>query len=296
MKKKMKWVIMSLSAIVVFVLLLMPRDVEVIVRVQLPLERVMEEFESPENIRKWFKPTDSTGYPLTIEKANPFEFIFVHEKSDTKYPQHIVVSPDTTDSKITKIVYRYSIGFFKGEFGKLDEHTARVLRQLGDSLASTRYVYGYNIAEATVTDSSFLFQQKLVKREDEQQATKELFDELVAYAQKRNADYNGVRIFYSQPMPQNQVALYGSIGVNNFTPTEVEEKIQYKMMPYGKRLLVMDFEGPYGKTRDLFSILEAYKRNNGLVSMAIPFQKFLSEGYGFADTQVVKSRISYPVF
>jgi hypothetical protein len=54
--------------------------------------------------------------------------------------------------------------------------------------------------------------------------------------------------------------------------------------------------GPYGKTKELYSVLEEYKRNNNLVSMAIPFQKFLSEGYGFADSQVVKTRISYPVF
>ncbi len=295
MKKKMKWVLIVLTIMVALVLLFLPSEVDVTLKVSLPLERVMAEFETTERVKKWFIPAD-TGYTVTIEKANPFEFIFVHEKSGNKIPLHFVVSPDTADSKITKIVYRYSDGVFMGEAGRLKEKVALSLRQLGDSLSSTSYVYGYGIKETTVTDSSFLFQQKVVKRAEEQVATRQLFDELLAYAEKRGAGYNGVRIFYSQPMPENRVALFGSIGVNIYTPTLPDENIQYKMMPYGKKLLIMDYMGPYGKTKELYSVLEEYKRNNNLVSMAIPFQKFLSEGYGFADSQVVKTRISYPVF
>jgi hypothetical protein len=295
MKKKMKWILIMLTIMVALVLLLLPSDVEVTVRVPLPLERVMAEFETTERVKKWFNTADS-GYTITIEKANPFEFIFVHEKLGKNTPLRFVVSPDTSDSKITKIVYRYSDGIFMGEAGRLKEQVALSVRQLGDSLSSTSYVYGYNIKETTVTDSSFLFQQKVVKRTEEQVATRQLFDELLAYAGKRGAGYNGVRIFYSQPMPDNRVALFGSIGVNIYTPTRPDENIQYKMMPYGKKLLIMDYEGPYGKTKELYSVLEEFKRNNNLVSMAIPFQKFLSEGYGFADSQVVKTRISYPVF
>ena len=295
MKKKMKWILIMLTIIVALVLFLLPSDVEVTVRVPLPLERVMAEFETMERVKKWFNTADS-GYTITIEKANPFEFIFVHEKSGKNTPLRFVVSPDTADSKITKIVYRYSDGIFMGDAGRLKEEVALSVRQLGDSLSTTSYVYGYNIKEITVTDSSFLFQQKVVKRTEEQVAIRQLFDELLAYAGKRGAGYNGVRIFYSQPMPDNRVALFGSIGVNIYTPTRPDENIQYKMMPYGKKLLIMDYEGPYGKTKELYSVLEEFKRNNNLVSMAIPFQKFLSEGYGFADSQVVKTRISYPVF
>lgn len=295
MKKKMKWILIMLTIMVALVLLLLPSDVEVTVRVPLPLERVMAEFETTERVKKWFNTADS-GYTITIEKANPFEFIFVHEKLGKNTPLRFVVSPDTADSKITKIVYRYSDGIFMSEAGRLKEQVALSVRQLADSLSSTSYVYGYNIKETTVTDSSFLFQQKVVKRTEEQVATRQLFDELLAYAGKRGAGYNGVRIFYSQPMPDNRVALFGSIGVNIYTPTRPDENIQYKMMPYGKKLLIMDYEGPYGKTKELYNVLEEFKRNNNLVSMAIPFQKFLSEGYGFADSQVVKTRISYPVF
>jgi hypothetical protein len=170
------------------------------------------------------------------------------------------------------------------------------LKKLGELLSTTEYVYGYKILVTTVTDSSFLFQQKVVDKGEEALQTKKLFDELIAYAAERDANYNGVRILYSQQVNKEQVALFCSVGVNRYTPTQPDQKIQYKMMPYGKKLLVMDYEGPYGKTKDLYRILEDYKRYNNLVSMAIPFQKFITPGYGFADTQVVKTRISYPVF
>jgi hypothetical protein len=209
---------------------------------------------------------------------------------------HIVVSPDTTDSKLTKIVYRYEQFRLPIPGDDLAEAAAQAISELGEKLKTTTYVYGYNILTTTVTDSSFLFQSKVVKKINEAAETKKIFDELIAYADKRKADYNGVRIFYTQRVNQDEVALFVSVGVNNYTPTGPDEKIQYKMMPYGKKLLIMDYEGPYGKSKELFSVLEDYKRYNTMVSMAIPFIKYMSPGYGFADTQVVKTRISYPVF
>ena len=94
MKKKMKWILTMLTIMVALVLLLLPSDVEVTVRVPLPLERVMAEFETTERVKKWFNTADS-GYTITIEKANPFEFIFVHEKLGKNTPLRFVVSPDT---------------------------------------------------------------------------------------------------------------------------------------------------------------------------------------------------------
>jgi hypothetical protein len=296
MKNKLKWMIAALAVLVALVFLLGPVEDEVIVKVPLPLERVMAEFETPESAGKWFKPSDSGSYKFRIEKANPFEFIFVVDYAGNELPLHFVVSPDTTDSKLTKIIYRYSSSRINGSEGALKRDAAFRLQQLGELLSTTEYVYGYKIVVTTVTDSSFLFQQKVVDLSQEAVETKKLFEELIAYASKRDANYNGVRILYSQRVNKGQVALFCSVGVNRYTPTLPNEKIQYKMMPYGKKLLVMDYEGPYGKTKDLYRILEDYKRYNTLVSMAIPFQKFITPGYGFADSQVVKTRISYPVF
>ncbi|MFM1794242.1 MAG: hypothetical protein RL642_627 [Bacteroidota bacterium] len=296
MNSKMKILVIGLVGVLAIIFALVPSQKELVVKVPLPIERVMLEFEQMDKIDQWYAPKKEQGYTLTVEKANPFEFIFVNSKDNKTTPLHIVVSPDTTDSKLTKIVYRYEQYRLPIPGDDLAEAVAVSLTDLGEKLKTTTYVYGHTILTTTVTDSSFLFQSKIVPKSMEAEETKKIFDELIDYANKRGADYNGVRIFYTQRVSNEEVALFASVGVNKYTPTGPEEKIQYKMMPYGKKLLILDYEGSYGKAKELFSVLEDYKRYNTLVSMAIPFIKYMSPGYGFTDSQVVKTRISYPVF
>lgn len=295
MNSKMKILVIGLVGVLAIIYALVPSQKELVVRVPLPIERVMMEFEQMDKIDQWYTPKKE-GYALSIEKANPFEFIFVNSKENKITPLHIIVSPDTTDSKLTKIVYRYQQYRLPIPGDDLAEVVAASIANLAEMLNNTTYVYGHNILTTTVTDSSFLFQSKVVSKAKEAEATKQIFDELIDYANKRGADYNGVRIFYTQRVSNEEVALFASVGVNKYTPTGPDEKIQYKMMPYGKKLLILDYEGPYGKAKELFSVLEDYKKYNTMVSMAIPFIKYMSPDYGFTDSQVVKARISYPVF
>jgi hypothetical protein len=296
MKNKMKWLVIGIVFLLALIYAVVPEQKEMVVKVSLPLERVMMEFEQMEKIKQWYTPQKSEAYTITVEKANPFEFIFIHTKDGKTTPLHFVVSPDTADAKLTKIVYQYEQSHLPIPGDDLAESAAASISQLGEKLNITTYVYGHKILTTTVTDSSFLFQSRVVAKSNEVDETKKIFDELIAYAEKRNAGYNGVRIFYTQRVSKEEVALFASVGVNNYTPTGPDEKIQYKMMPYGKKLLILDYEGPYGKSKELFTVLEDYKRYNSMVSMAIPFLKLMSPGYGFADSQVVKVRVSYPVF
>lgn len=296
MKVSWKWILILAIAIIGIVFFIVPQKKELIVKVRLPLERVMMEFEDSTRLMKWYTPTQSKEYSVSLQKPNPFTFVLLHEKNGQELPLYFVVSPDTTDSKITKIIFRYESARLAFSADDLSHSASAALEKLAGLLESTEYVYGYNIVMTTVTDSSFLFQSRIVPADQEAAEARKIYDELIAYAVKRNASYNGVRIYYTQPAGEGKTAIYASIGVNTYTPTGPDENIQYKMMPYGKKLLVMDFEGPFGKTKELYRVLEEYKRDNALVSMAIPFQKFLSEGYGFADSTVIKTRISYPVF
>jgi hypothetical protein len=281
MNSKWKWILISVLTLLAIAFLIVPEKKELVVRVRLPLERVMLEFEDTARLVKWYAPYQSKAYALEDGKTNPLFF---------------VVSPDTTDSKVTKIIFRYEASRLPIPGDDLSESAAQSLQRLEEWMGTTEYVYGHKIVMTTVTDSSFLFQTRVVDSNQESAEAKKIFDELIAYAEKRNAHYNGVRIYYTQSPKKGLTAIYASIGVDTYTPTGPDENIQYKMMPYGKKLLVMDYEGPFVQTKEMYRILEDYKRDNSLVSMAIPFQKFLSPGYGFADTQVVKTRISYPVF
>jgi hypothetical protein len=157
-------------------------------------------------------------------------------------------------------------------------------------------VYGYNIHETTVTDTSFLFSSRTVAAEKFAVESKLLFDMLIAEAKKRDAGYNGVRIFNWTDNGDGTRSLFAGIGVTKRIVTADGDVVSYKMMPYQKKLLVADFEGPYKDVMKVYAAMEEYKEDHKRISMAIPFHKYISDGYGFADSQVVKMRVSFPVF
>ena len=67
-------------------------------------------------------------------------------------------------------------------------------------------------------------------------------------------------------------------------------------MPFGKNLLVANYHGPYGEVHKAYTALENFKADHRLSSMAIPYQKFLQEGYDFSDDEIVQMKVYYPVF
>ena len=67
-------------------------------------------------------------------------------------------------------------------------------------------------------------------------------------------------------------------------------------MPFGKNLLMAVYQGPYGEISKAFTALENFKADHKLSSMAIPYQKFLSEGFDFSDSQIVQMKVYYPIF
>jgi effector-binding domain-containing protein len=119
---------------------------------------------------------------------------------------------------------------------------------------------------------------------------------LISYAEKRDAGYNGTRIFYAVPYGTEQIMLFASIGVTNRINIPESEEIQYKKMPFGKNLLMATYQGPYGEVSKVYTALENFKSDHKLSSMAIPYQKFLSEGYDFSDEEVVQMKVYYPIF
>ena len=73
-------------------------------------------------------------------------------------------------------------------------------------------------------------------------------------------------------------------------------KLAHKKMPFGKNLLVANYHGPYGEVHKAYTALENFKADHRLSSMAIPYQKFLQEGYDFSDDEIVQMKVYYPVF
>ena len=208
------------------------------------------------------------------------------------------IIPDSTNTTQCDVSLSYNTTLFKKLFGatSLEKEAVKSLDNLKAYMEDTKKLYGFEIGREIVTDTSFLFSRRTVPQNEKQAGTKKLFEDLIAYSQKNNLGYTGTRIFYTMTQNGNQVTLYASIGISNRFENTVGNIYEYKAMPAGKNLLVAIYQGPYDEVNKAYAALEQYKSDYLLSSMAIPFQKFMNEGYDFADDQVVQLKVYYPIF
>jgi len=304
--------IVALVAII-FLLIFKKNSVTYSVEVPFTVIKAADHLRDPHKIRQWMQPFASEkGDKLLI---SPQQLILGNDtlqilqqgfidmwlrRSNGKDSLVYSINADALVDKpnITRFTLTYNTTPWKKLTQKnpLVEETMKNMDALAAYMKDPVKVYGYNIREVTVTDTSFLFSSRSVPSAKFANETKLLFDMLIAEAKKRDAGYNGVRIFNWLDNGDGTTSLFAGIGVTKRIETSDGDVVSYKMMPYQKKLLVADFEGPYKDVMKVYAAMEEYKEDNKRVSMAIPFHKYLSDGYGFADTQVVKMRVSFPVF
>ncbi len=281
----------------------------------IPPFRLAEQVSLPKNITKWLVPfTDEDARPEVLHNSGQTTIKIpadsAHVKVTSLLNTHLElfsgnsghelkfsVLPDTSGLYVSVLTIHYKTTLFEKWFGagKVLKNVSKSLENLENYISDTRKLYGYEIRLVPVTDTAFLFSRETVPLSQKKEATTQLFDQLIQYADKNNAGYNGVRIFYSLKT-EDSVTLFASIGVTNRVSTGETGPIQYKMMPFEKNLLEATYQGPYGEADKVFRALEQFKQDHNMTSMAIPFQKFLSDGYSFSDEQIVQLKVYYPVF
>jgi effector-binding domain-containing protein len=247
---------------------------------------------------KKLKTTSINGLTITVVTSSTISSILEIQKDKQKKHFLFSATPDTgnlTSCKV-KLIYKTSLLNKLLDKGGLIKNELASLENLKTYMEDTRLFYGYEIKQSTVADTSFLFKSAIVPLTEKRAATKKLFEELIANANARNGEYNGTRIFYSTPYGPDKIMLFASIGVSKEIITKPGEAMQYKRMPFGKNLLEAAFQGPYKNVGSVYEALEAFKADHSFTSMAIPYQKFLSDGYDFADDQVVQMKVYYPIF
>lgn len=275
--------------------------------------RVGEQVNNLQSVRKWFSPfsgeqasssadtsagkLQSGEYSLSLENRSVFSSVIRisrNQKAALVAFSAISDSGAVRDSRI-QLLYRSTLA--RKWFGEPD--LIRLARQnldnLRDYMTDTKRFYGYEIQEMKVEDTAFLFSRLTVPVSEKRNGMVQLFSKLIAFAEKNNAGYNGTRIFYSMQSGKD-ITLFAGIGVTNAVQTPPVSDVEYKRMPYGKNMLVTSYQGPFGESKKAFEAMELFKTDHRLSSMAIPYQKFLSDGYDFADDQVVQLKIFYPVF
>jgi hypothetical protein len=156
-------------------------------------------------------------------------------------------------------------------------------------------MYGYPIRDIKVTDTAFLFASRTIPTAEFPEASAALFEMLRRQAARYKVPYTGVRIFNMEKMGDRRT-IYAGIGIEYRVDTQPGDSAQFKWMPYQKNLLAVDMEGPYAEVDKVKEALELYRVDKEMVSMAIPFHKYLSDGYGYTDSQRVRIRVCLPVY
>jgi effector-binding domain-containing protein len=311
------FILVAVLAAFIFYICFVPKTYRQRVDVPYTMLKTGEQLNNPRQIVKWYFPFTTNDslkqalqqqetkqiilddHSLEILSYNTISTIIKTGYANThKEFLFAAVSDSTMESCNVTLTYKSTLfnKWFNTKSKELVRNAVKSLENLKDYMEDTQQFYGYQIEQTTVADTSFIFLSTTVPVAEKREATKKLFDRLINYAKKREAGYNGTRIFYSVPYGDGQIMLFASIGVTNRIDIPESEEIQYKKMPFGKNLLMATYQGPYGEVSKVYTALENFKSDHKLSSMAIPYQKFLSEGYDFADDQIVQMKVYYPIF
>jgi len=235
---------------------------------------------------------------VEILESNSFNTRFVAGNKNSSKELLFQVLPDNVEMNHSLVSLVYKSTLFKRLLA--NDEIAKNAEQSLDSfktyLQSTKLIYGYDIQKVLVKDTAFIFGSDTVYSNEKVKGMEDLFTKLLDFAKQKNAIYNNVRIFHSQKLGSDKVILFAGIGIKDPIKTEPNDKFQYKGMPGGKNLLIAAFNGPYSEVPNVYASLKQYVEEHKLIAMAIPFEKFISEGFSFADSQKVSLIVTYPVY
>jgi hypothetical protein len=270
----------------------------------------MEYFSDTTNMNQWIVPFTVNPAPfkndqitngtdtIALVKLSLLKVDFRRSNPKGSFDFTVSVIPDKDSAHQSYFVLNYITSKWNSLFG--NNQAARDAEASLDSLKvylnNPEKLYGFKIRHELVEDTSFLFASKKIHRRDFAAESKGLYDMLIEEAKKRDAGYNGVRICHFSDGSDSTRTIYASIGITKRLELNDGEKVSYKLMPYKKNLLVLDFEGPYREVPKAYTALEKYRVDYNHVMMAIPFHKYLDSGYGFPESKQVKMKVCYPVF
>lgn len=277
-----------------------------------PFTKIGPQLSDVKNIAKWYMPfaSNDTGSfkftkgnkvvmgntSLTLSKIDVGGNWYEITEQNDKQP--IVFSLYADTGRTSKVVLQYE-NTLLGEWTRKNNiinNARQSLENLKDYFAESKKMYGYTIEVTRVTDTAFLFTSQIVSNTNKKETLKMLYEKLIQTAKEKNNGYNGTRVFYSSPFGKDSIHLFVGIGITQTENINMAGEVTLKRMPYNMNLLVTFYQGSFNKISTAINALEQFKADNNLVSVAIPFVKFITEGTDFSDEQVIQATACYPIF
>lgn len=314
MKIVFRLIALAIIGVVIWGLFFFPIRITRSVKVPYSMFKSGEQINNAYSLVKWFSPytqKDTTriqkgnntqlisaeGYNTEISNITMHSSLLKVNYKNNKKIFALSTVTDSSELGTSIITLTYHSSLFNKWFNKsvVEKNAERSLDNLKDYMTDTRRFYGFEIQIVPVEDTIFLFSRTTVPLTQRREATRKIFEKLINYAEKNSAGYNGSRLYYTLPS-NTDITIFASIGVSNIIEVPEDSDIQFKRMPFNKNLVATTYQGAFSKSEKAFRALESFITDHSMTSMAIPFQKFLSDGYDFADDQVVQLKVYYPVF
>jgi effector-binding domain-containing protein len=224
------------------------------------------------------------------------EIIFSPENKPRTFTFSILTNDSTNRKNTVTLVYKTTLLNKITGLNKSAALAEKSLVNLKSYMEDPLQLYGYDIRVTTVKDTSFLVKQITVKKEELSDKAEALFAELIAFAEKNNGNFTGVKIFHRERITKDEYDISAGIGVTKSFPVLAGNGIEYKMMPLGKNLLITTYTGLYGDIDKAYEAIDQFKKDNALSSMAISFERIPDGVTRLADSEIVKLEICYPIF
>jgi effector-binding domain-containing protein len=152
--------------------------------------------------------------------------------------------------------------------------------------------YGYPLRIESVVDTTVVVTKKTVSAKNRLQQLSGMYKDLAAFIYANDLTVLQPRIASMKMISNDSTVIMAGIPVNK--AIRANGYIECLKMPKG-RMLVGEYEGVYSKRASLLNAMEKYIRDHMMVSVAVPYEKYLNDSIPATDTSSVKLKMYYPI-
>jgi effector-binding domain-containing protein len=232
------------------------------------------------------------GHIFYVKKVTPLTFA-VQEKTPDNLSVYAITVVSTTLPNRTNVVTTRRISLFNYIFGNNKRNAAAVTaNNLKAFLESPTAYYGFPLRIENVVDTNVVVTKKIVATREQQQQLQGMYYNLSAFIQQHHLIAMQPKIASLKIISNDSTEIMAGIPVNKTAPSSAD--IQCVKMPKG-RMLVGEYGGIYNKRAGLTNAMEKYIHDHTMVSVAVPYEKYLNDSIPATDTSIVKLKMYYPV-
>lgn len=267
-------------------------------RVQVPfaLDKTLQLFTDDSLRQKWFP--EQSNRQMIVNKAMPGTIDLTLALDDEKQDYDLQVTREsqaqqtsTISLTLTKTLWRRFI-----EYDPLDATLTSSLRNLESVTNNTEKFYGFPIRQVKSADSLFLYASTVIDPDHPTEGARLLFDTLLQYAKTKGLTVSSRKIFSSQLLSSTELRIFAGIAIAVPIAIPAATGITLKQMSAGKKVLMLDYKGPYNKIALAYKALEQYKKDNQLANLDIPYEVWDDYTVPGAPDDPVHLNIYNPVY